>query len=46
MTYAAVPALRQQPDLAAEWEPRLTSLEYDPRMVPAADKPARSPAWR
>ena len=22
MTYAAVPALRQQPDLAAEWEPR------------------------
>jgi putative acyl-CoA dehydrogenase len=28
MTYAAVPALRVQPDLAAEWEPRLTSLDY------------------
>jgi putative acyl-CoA dehydrogenase len=28
MTYAAVPALRAEPDLAAEWEPRLTSLDY------------------
>src|SRR6185503_18867620 len=24
MTYAVIPALREQPDLAAEWEPRLT----------------------
>jgi putative acyl-CoA dehydrogenase len=38
MTYAAVPALRVQPDLAREWEPRLTSYEYDPRMVPASEK--------
>jgi putative acyl-CoA dehydrogenase len=38
MTYAAVPALRKQPEIAAEWEPRLTSLSYDPRMVPAEDK--------
>jgi len=38
MTYSAVPALRHQPDVADEWEPRLTSLEYDPRMVPAAEK--------
>jgi putative acyl-CoA dehydrogenase len=38
MTYAAVPALRQQRDVAAEWEPRLTSLEYDPRPMPAGDK--------
>jgi len=38
MTYAAVPALRAQPDLDAEWEPRLTSLQYDPRPVPAEDK--------
>lgn len=38
MTYAAVPALRTQPDLAEEWEPRLTSLEYDPRLIPAAEK--------
>jgi putative acyl-CoA dehydrogenase len=28
MTYAAVPALRAEPALAAEWEPRLTSLDY------------------
>ena len=38
MTYAAVPALRAQPDLAAEWEPRLTSLDYDPRLVAPQDK--------
>jgi putative acyl-CoA dehydrogenase len=38
MTYAAVPALRAEPDLAAEWKPRLTSLDYDPRLVPAGDK--------
>ena len=28
MTYAGVPALRQQPELAAEWEPRLTLPDY------------------
>jgi putative acyl-CoA dehydrogenase len=29
MTYAAIPALREgAPDLAAEWEPRLTSPDY------------------
>ena len=39
MTYSAVPALRAQPELAAEWEPRLASLEYDgERLRPAADK--------
>jgi len=38
MTHAAVPALRAQPELAAEWEPRLTSLAYDPVLRPAADK--------
>ena len=38
MTYAAVPVLRRQPELAAEWEPRLTSLEYDRRFVPAGEK--------
>src|SRR5262249_45342596 len=38
MTYSAVPALRVQPELAAEWEPRLTSTTYDPRMIPAAQK--------
>ncbi|GGX08334.1 acyl-CoA dehydrogenase family protein [Streptomyces chryseus] len=29
MTHAAVPALRTDPALAAEWEPRLTSHVYD-----------------
>jgi putative acyl-CoA dehydrogenase len=30
MTYAAIPALRDgAPDLAAEWEPRLTAPDYD-----------------
>jgi putative acyl-CoA dehydrogenase len=38
MTYAAVPVLRRQPELADEWEPRITSLEYDPRMIPADQK--------
>ncbi len=38
MTYSSVPALRAQPDVAAEWEPRLTSTEYDPRMLPAPQK--------
>jgi putative acyl-CoA dehydrogenase len=38
MTYSAVPALRLQPELAAEWEPRLASTVYDPRLAPAAEK--------
>jgi len=38
MTYACIPALRRQPDVAAEWEPRLTSLEYDPRVMPSSQK--------
>ena len=38
MTYSAVPALRREPSLAAEWEPRLTSLEYDPGPRPPAEK--------
>ncbi|HEX2016067.1 MAG TPA: acyl-CoA dehydrogenase family protein [Solirubrobacteraceae bacterium] len=38
MTFAAVPALRAQPELAAEWEPLLTATSYDPRLVPAAEK--------
>src|SRR5687768_2429410 len=29
MTYAVIPALREQPDLAAEWEPRLTKPDYE-----------------
>jgi putative acyl-CoA dehydrogenase len=38
MTYSGVPALRAQPEVAAEWEPRLTSTAYDPRMRPASEK--------
>jgi putative acyl-CoA dehydrogenase len=38
MTYSVVPALRAQPDVATEWEPRFTSKEYDGRMIPAAKK--------
>jgi putative acyl-CoA dehydrogenase len=38
MTYACVPSLRQQPELAREWLPRVTSLEYDPRSLPADRK--------
>jgi putative acyl-CoA dehydrogenase len=38
MTFAAIPALRAQPELAAEWEPLLTAGTYDPRSIPAAEK--------
>jgi putative acyl-CoA dehydrogenase len=40
MTFAAVPALRAQPDLAAEWIPRLTATTYDPQLRPAGEKPS------
>ncbi len=38
MTFAVVPSLRIQPELAAEWEPRVLSNEYDPRFIPAPEK--------
>jgi putative acyl-CoA dehydrogenase len=38
MTFAVVPALRAQPELAAEWEPLVTATTYDPRSVPASEK--------
>ncbi|WP_330308106.1 MULTISPECIES: acyl-CoA dehydrogenase family protein [unclassified Streptomyces] len=38
MTHAAVPALRTDPALAAEWEPRLTSTVYDQGLRPASQK--------
>jgi putative acyl-CoA dehydrogenase len=40
MTFAAVPALRRQPEVAAEWEPGILASEYDPRMRPASEKTA------
>ncbi|KOT41324.1 acyl-CoA dehydrogenase [Streptomyces caelestis] len=39
MTHAAVPALRTDPELAARWEPRLTSTVYDRALRPAGQKP-------
>ena len=46
MTYAVVPALRTTPELAAPYEPLLTSRVYDPGLR-TADRPsaACSPAW-
>ena len=42
MTHAAVPALRAQPELAAEWEPLLTSLDYDPGLKPVGREARRA----
>lgn len=38
MTHAAVPALRHQPDVAREWEPRILSRNYDSRFLPPEQK--------
>ncbi len=38
MTFAVVPALRMQPELAAEWESLVTATTYDPRSIPASEK--------
>jgi putative acyl-CoA dehydrogenase len=38
MTYAVVPALRFNPELAAVYEPLLTSREYDPELTLAVTK--------
>jgi putative acyl-CoA dehydrogenase len=37
MTYAAVPALRHDGELAAEWTPRLASRRYDPELSAEKD---------
>ena len=33
MTSAVLPALNHQPELAAVWEPKIVSREYDPRLI-------------
>jgi putative acyl-CoA dehydrogenase len=38
MTFAVVPALRAQPELAAEWEHLLMSRSYDGHLAPAHEK--------
>ncbi|MCB9665730.1 MAG: acyl-CoA dehydrogenase family protein [Alphaproteobacteria bacterium] len=38
MTYAVVPSLREEPEVARVWEPRATATAYDARMIPADQK--------
>jgi len=38
MSFAAVPTLRKQPDIAAEWLPKVLATSYDPRNVPHTEK--------
>lgn len=38
MTFASVAALRAEPELAREWEPKILSSSYDSRFLPAPEK--------
>ncbi len=38
MTFASVPALRLQPEVADQWLPKILSTEYDPRNLPMEQK--------
>ncbi len=38
MTFASVPALRLQPEIAVIWLPKVLATEYDPRNVPMEQK--------
>ncbi|MCJ1881552.1 acyl-CoA dehydrogenase family protein [Pseudomonas nitroreducens] len=38
MTFASVPAIRLQPDIAEKWLPKILSTEYDPRNLPIEQK--------
>ena len=38
MTYASIPTLRGDPEIAREWEPKVLSTRYDPRQTRADDK--------
>jgi putative acyl-CoA dehydrogenase len=40
MTFACVPALRHEPEVFAEWEPRILGTQYESRLLPAGEKPA------
>lgn len=40
MTHSSIPALRHQPELAKFWIPKLTSTQYDPRLLPMSEKTA------
>ncbi|WP_417544901.1 acyl-CoA dehydrogenase family protein [Marinobacter sp.] len=38
MTFAAIPSIRKQPELASLWESRVLANNYDPRNVPDSQK--------
>ncbi len=38
MTFAAVPAIAHQPNIAKDWLPKITANHYDPRNVPFYEK--------
>jgi putative acyl-CoA dehydrogenase len=38
MTFSAVAALRAEPELARQWEPKILSSAYDPKFAPAEEK--------
>ncbi|SFL86042.1 isovaleryl-CoA dehydrogenase [Marinobacter zhejiangensis] len=38
MTFAAIPSIRKQPELAALWESKILHNDYDPRNVPDSAK--------
>lgn len=38
MTFACVPTLQKQPDIAKEWLPKVLNTNYDPRNIPHTEK--------
>lgn len=38
MTFAAMPSIMKQPDLAKIWAPKILSRDYDPRNLPDSEK--------
>ncbi|WP_148864451.1 isovaleryl-CoA dehydrogenase [Marinobacter fonticola] len=40
MTFAAMPSIQKQPELAQIWAPKITARAYDPRNVPDGQKSA------
>lgn len=38
MTFASFPAISHEPDVAAQWLPKITAQKYDPRNIPYFEK--------
>lgn len=38
MTYACIPSISREPDIAAEWRPQILAATYDPRFAPREEK--------